>query len=312
MNINIIAYEIYDKIYDYVCNKFKNNKNINIINQDYLTTSINEKYDLIIGNPPYFVTKNNIYNNYYKGRPNIFIQFIIHSLLKLNNNGVLCFVIPETFLNCAYYSLTREYVKSNFTIIDVFKNPDDFKLTNYSTITIIIQNIKSSDLNQKWFYNNIIYYSNDIIELLYKPHTTLLELGAIVKNGNYVWNEHKNEFSTLQNLPVLIYLPNNIERRNYIMTNNENYIIHQNTIIINRGYGNSKYNFNVEFLLSDNYPNGFILENHILYIQHENDEVLKNIFDMLNNKNTIKFINTYTTNGALNVNSLLNDICLFN
>jgi tRNA1(Val) A37 N6-methylase TrmN6 len=313
----ITAYEIYDKIYNHLIQKlnlfnYNNNENLKIINQDYLSTSIDEKYDLIVGNPPYFITKNKMYNEYYKGRPNIFIQFIIHSLLKLNDNGVLCFIIPETFLNCSYYSLTRNFIKHNFKIIDVYKNPDDFKLTNYSTITFIVQKILNSELqNQKWFYNDIIYYSQDMIELLNKQHTTLSQLGAIVKNGNYVWNEHRNEFSDSNNLPVLIYLPNNIERRNYILTQDEKYIIHQDTIIINRGYGNSKYNFNIEYLSSNDYPNGFILENHIIFIQHSNIEMLKYIYKLLTNKNTIKFINTYTTNGAINVNSLLNDICLF-
>ena len=107
---NIVCYELNKFIYDSIL--YLQNDNIKIINNDYLTSSVNDKYDLIIGNPPYFVTKNKLYNEYYTGRPNIYIQFIIHSLLKLNTNGILCFVIPLTLLSSKYYEKTRNFIKT--------------------------------------------------------------------------------------------------------------------------------------------------------------------------------------------------------
>ena len=74
---------------------------------------------MIIGNPPYYVisdkseiNKNQMkkYKEYYEGRANIFILFIIHSLMKLNDNGILAFVLPKNFLNCQYYNKLRNHI----------------------------------------------------------------------------------------------------------------------------------------------------------------------------------------------------------
>jgi len=60
------------------------NNNITLFNEDYLLYDTSMKYDLIIGNPPYFVMKKKhvdmSYYNYFNGRPNIFVLFIIKSL----------------------------------------------------------------------------------------------------------------------------------------------------------------------------------------------------------------------------------------
>ena len=71
------AYELNEKVFNEVSRKFPL---VNVVNEDYLTSSLEEKFDLIIGNPPYFIYKSKLYNEYFSGRTNIFIQFIIHSL----------------------------------------------------------------------------------------------------------------------------------------------------------------------------------------------------------------------------------------
>ena len=71
-----------------------------------MTYNTDEKFNIIIGNPPYFVMKkSNVeskYNSYFSGRPNIFVLFIIKSLELLENNGILAFVPQQRFLNCLY------------------------------------------------------------------------------------------------------------------------------------------------------------------------------------------------------------------
>jgi len=80
-------------------------EHITLINDNFIEHTFDTKYDLIIGNPPYFVMKTNevdkLYHNY-DGRPNIFILFIIKSLNLLKNKGILSFVLPKNFLNCLY------------------------------------------------------------------------------------------------------------------------------------------------------------------------------------------------------------------
>jgi len=110
-------------IYNEICNlQFEND--VTIVNTDF-TTTINgiDKYDLIIGNPPYFVCKKEYvphqYSKYIVGRPNIFGIFILHSLTKLKMNGYLSFIIPKSFLNSSYYSSIRNYIKQTCKIIKI-------------------------------------------------------------------------------------------------------------------------------------------------------------------------------------------------
>ena len=90
--------QIFNKISD-----MNNLDNITIINNDFLSYNDSTKYDLIIGNPPYFVMKKNDvdvkYHDYFDGRPNIFILFLIKCLNMLNDEGILSFVLPRNFLN---------------------------------------------------------------------------------------------------------------------------------------------------------------------------------------------------------------------
>ena len=69
----------YNKIiYDNIKNNYDNVSDINIINENFLKTLFNKKFDLIIGNPPYYVVKKSdvepYYYNYFDGRPNIFLN----------------------------------------------------------------------------------------------------------------------------------------------------------------------------------------------------------------------------------------------
>ena len=103
---NITGIEKNKKIYESIKNL--NDDKLKIVNDDFLTYSFSNNFDLILGNPPYFVIKkkdiDKYYFEYFNGRPNIFILFIIKSLQLLNNNGILSFVIPKNFLNCQYYN----------------------------------------------------------------------------------------------------------------------------------------------------------------------------------------------------------------
>jgi tRNA1(Val) A37 N6-methylase TrmN6 len=142
--LDITGIEIHKGIFESI--KSFEKSNIKLYNNDYLnsTSSSNEKYDLIIGNPPYFVMNKNevdhTYYDYFEGRPNIFILFIIKSLRLLNENGLLSFVLPKSFLNCLYYEKTRKYIIDQFKIIDIIECNDKYLETTQETIIMIIQN----------------------------------------------------------------------------------------------------------------------------------------------------------------------------
>jgi len=109
-----------------------------IINQDYILYNEPNKYDLIIGNPPYYVMKKNTvdksYYKYFDGRPNIFILFIIKSLKLLNKDGILSFILPKNFLNCLYYDKTRKFINANYKILNITLCDNNYIETKQETI----------------------------------------------------------------------------------------------------------------------------------------------------------------------------------
>ena len=111
-NKQILGIEQNNDIYKSI--KRYSNQQVTLLHGDFLKYRSRSGFDLIIGNPPYFVMgKQDVdkqYLPYFDGRPNIFILFIIHSLSLLKSNGILCFVLPKCFMNSFYYDKTRKYI----------------------------------------------------------------------------------------------------------------------------------------------------------------------------------------------------------
>jgi tRNA1(Val) A37 N6-methylase TrmN6 len=203
-NASITGIEYNKIIYDNIINNYNDVHNINIINNNFLETQFNEKFDLIIGNPPYYVIKKSevedYYYNYFDGRPNIFILFIIKSLLLLNDNGVLCFILPKSFLNCLYYNKTRDFIYNNFQIISIEECNDMYIDTDQQTIIFIIKKNTNNNANDKYILKHMsdkytIFATKKIINRLnelYINSTTLNTLNFKVFVGNIVWNENKS------------------------------------------------------------------------------------------------------------------------
>ncbi|ATI73941.1 class I SAM-dependent methyltransferase [Mesoplasma florum] len=96
-----------------------NNKRIEnlkkILNPSNITKksffNIDSKFDLIIGNPPYSGGGN-------KNKP-LFIEFINHSIDILNENGILCFITPNTFMSFNNSGILQKLFKyGSFLVID--------------------------------------------------------------------------------------------------------------------------------------------------------------------------------------------------
>ena len=306
----ITGIELNENIFKELKELSKEDDHLILKNENYLKIFNKEGYDLIIGNPPFYVLHDNLYKEFYIGRPNIFIQFIIHSLKQLKQNGVLSFIIPSTFLNCQYYEKTRRYIIENFTIINIKRNDDIFKRTKYNTITIIIQNKNPNDNNSKFVYKDILLYSNSIIHNLLKYDHFFLEDLNIFKStvfvsiGDFVWNQHKDILSK-EGYKVICSINQKIKYINEIPKGVK--IIEKPFIIIPRGYG-MNYKFDCSLIIP---KEQLIIENHLIIILTEDFELLKIIYDSLKNEKTIEFIKEYVSNGALNINDIKNNICLF-
>ena len=309
--------------------KILENDYIKLLNEDFLIYKTEENYDLIIGNPPYFVVKKNevdkCYFEYFEGRPNIFILFLIKSLSLLNNNGILSFILPKSFLNCLYYDKTRKYIINNFKIIDIIDCDDNYIETKQQTIIFILQKTSSTDfkkLNNKFVLNNnkyTIYSLKENIKklnLLYENSSTLSKLDFKVNVGNIVWNQCKKELTNDTSKTLLIYSSDikkqkldiqkysNVDKKNYINKKGNNDLI----LVINRGYGVGNYNF--DYCLID-VDFDYLVENHLICIKYTKTikkTELKVLYDKIiksfNNKKTQEFIKLYFGNNAINTTEL--------
>jgi adenine-specific DNA-methyltransferase len=325
-NIKITGIELNKTIYESI--KTIANNNIKIYNETFLEYNEDIKYDLIIGNPPYFVMKkkdvDNKYYKYFEGRPNIFILFIIKSLCILNDNGILSFVLPKSFLNCLYYDKMRKYINDNYQILHIIENKDSYIETNQETITLIIKKINKDIKNTEYIINiegfTIFGTPENIIKLrlLYNNSTTLNNLGFTINVGNIVWNQCKKELSNDSDKTLLIYSSDiknkRLEIQSYSNNDKKNYIDRKGDteplLVINRGYGVGKYSFDY-CLINEDYE--YLIENHLICIKYKNEidkedliKLYNKIITSFENKDTIEFIQLYFGNNAINTTELYN------
>lgn len=333
---------IFDTIKD---NNIEIQDKINLLNYNYLLYDDNIKYDLVIGNPPYYVMKKNDvpleYHEYFDGRPNIFILFIIKSLKCLNDDGILSFILPKSFLNCLYYNKTRKYISDNFRILHISECSDDFIETKQETIIFIIQkstntennentqNTENTENNQRFIImkqNYTIFgLEENIIKFnkLYNGTTTLSQLNFEVNVGNIVWNQCKNILSNDSTDTLLIYssdiINNKLKIKTYNNPDKKNYIkksgIDMPLLVINRGYGMGNYKFDY-CLIEGGFE--YLIENHLICIKYKNvisnKELIKKyktIIESLKNEKTQEFIRLYFGNNAINTTELCDIVPLF-
>lgn len=332
-HLEITGIELNKKIYDSV--KELENEKITIYNDNYLTYKNNKKYDLIIGNPPYFVMKKNDvdkeYYNYFDGRPNIFILFIIKSLKLLKNNGILSFVLPKSFVNCLYYNKTRGYINENFKILDIVECVDKYIETQQETIILIVQKTTTEYQNSKYYLNvgsSIIFGTpQSIVELskLYENSTSLTKLGFKVKVGTVVWNQCKDILTNDNSKSRLIYSSdiknNKLIMKEYSNKQKKNYIDKDGEtdplLVINRGYGVGTYNFNY-CIINEHTNDEYLIENHLIYIKYNKTidnntliDMYKKIIMSFKHNKTKKFIKIYFGNNAINTSELANILPIY-
>lgn len=313
-DVNITGIELHQTIYDSIKHLHKP-----IIHADFLNHTFDKTFDLIVGNPPYFVMKksevNKQYYDYFDGRPNIFVLFIIKSLALLNKNGILSFVLPRNFLNCLYYDKTRKYIVDHYDLLNIVECNDKYIDTQQDTILIIIQNKPPSNKSFYMTISNFTIFGTNITTLntLYKQSTTLDSLGFDVNVGQVVWNQCKQELTNDQTKTRLIYssdiIDNTLSMKTYSNKDKKNYIeksgYTEPLLIINRGYGMGKYSFNYCIVQDMTY----LIENHLICIkprEHTDNliERYQTIIRSFENKKTQEFIQIYFGNNAINTSEL--------
>jgi len=304
----ITGVEYNKTIYENIKNIYDDNSKIKLIEGDYLKTTFNDndRFDLIIGNPPYYVLKktdtDKYYYDYFDGRPNIFLLFIIKSLQLLTDGGILCFILPKSFLNCLYYNKTRKYIYDNYHILSIEECEDNYIDTEQPTIIFIIQKRKDiNDINEtnnendKYIFKQLansygytIFSPCKVIKRLdelYVGATTLKALQYKVSVGNIVWNENKSLLTNDPQKTRLIYSQdiknNTLCYKCYTNATKKNYInkegLNEPLLVVNRGYGVGTYNFEYALINCSSHQSltqikEYLIENHLICIKYATDD----------------------------------------
>jgi hypothetical protein len=319
--------ELNDKIYGSIKDLTFKNK-VNIINIDFIKYKTEKLYDLIIGNPPYFVCKKNDipieYQEYINGRPNIFGIFILHSLSLLKPGGILALIIPNSFLNSLYYSNIRNYIKQTCTIvkIDDYSSLNDFIDTEQSTFGLVLQKNMVPQIlgecNYSMLFNGNYIFTNNSTRLkeIFENSTTIAKMGLAVRTGQIVWNQVKDELTDNEEDTILIYnsnisKDNKFEIKDFKNEEKKQYINRDGRIdpvlVVNRGNGNSDYKLNYTIIKTG----PFLIENHLNEIyspkkMKQNDllELYGKIIKSFENPKTKKFIEIFLGNNSLSKTEL--------
>lgn len=302
----IDAVELNEDFYNSVHKSIDYNK-LSLFNKDFIQFETQNQYDLVIGNPPYVVSK--IKNpNCYSGRGNLFVLFIYLCLTKhLKKDGILAFIIPTSFMNCVYYEPCRKYIYENCRILCAeVMNEGKWLDTCQKTMAFVVQNVQCDD--KPYFMKNNGYFITEHVDELKNLITgskTLKELGLSVRTGQIIWNEHKNELCEKDGV-LLIYDTNLIGngelKLNNLKKGDKKQMIKKQVatpisgpaLLIARGFGN---NYKLRYAMI---PEEMVFygENHVNVITGDKD-ILNRCFDSLGKEKTTKFVELFVGNGAL-------------
>ena len=124
-------------------------ENLYISNTDYFLNWDN-KYDAIICNPPYlrfqfFYTRETVIQKLkeitgenFSGYTNIASAFLVKSILELQENGRLAYIMPCEFLNTGYGVTVKKILLSYGVVHNIIKVNDEFGVFSEVTTTICI------------------------------------------------------------------------------------------------------------------------------------------------------------------------------
>lgn len=325
--VEIDAIEYHSTVFDSIKDlTFKNN--VKLYREDFLKFKAACDYDLVIGNPPYFVCKKgdipHEYSEYIHGRPNIFGVFILRSISLTRPGGIIALIIPKSFLNSLYYSKIRNYIKQTCSIIkiDDYSSLNDFIDTEQSTFGLVIQKntaeAEYSECKYSMLFNGNFMFTNNSNELreIFQGATTIEKMGLKVRTGQVVWNEVKDELTDNDANTVLIYntnisKDNKLELKKFKNDQKGQYINRDGrsdpVLVVNRGNGNSAYKLNYAVISKCS----FLVENHLNEIyapegmnSEQALETYKKIIRSFENPKTKKFIKMFLGNNGLSKTEL--------
>lgn len=265
----------------------------NCFNEDFLTWETDLKFDFVIGNPPFFETKEyrEKFSSISYGRNNIYSFFIKKSIDLLKDGGILAFIIPKTINTGKYFYKIRDYIIDNTNIEGIY-DLDNFEGVSQKLQVLVLKKITNTGefLVHK---DNITIFSREYKKLntLINNCLSIKELGFSVKTGSVVWNNKKDILSDIEKDTLLIW-GGNISNFKFVKANSRRQFIKiepsfDKAIVSNRIFG-GKLNFCL-------IEKPFIAENHVNVITNDKNIIsYEELIDLLKKSNINEYCSFFT------------------
>jgi adenine-specific DNA-methyltransferase len=289
---------------------------------DSLRKPLEEEFDVVVGNPPYFEFKPSReielkFREVLWGRVNIYALFIYLGLKILKPGGYLAFVVSSSMNNGAYFKKLREFIVRNADIeyMRVIEDPHVFEEVNHTFQLLVLR--KAPNTGRYVFSRGeITIFSEraDEIRRAFEGACTLRELGYRVQTGKVVWNQHREKLTRDPGRGILLIWASNIKGGSLVLNNTSRpqYIAWPRekadrgpAIVVTRIVGHPK-KARLEAALV---PPGtvFVAENHVNVIyppQGASLDELEEIVRQLNSPRTQELVSIITGNTQISKNEL--------
>ncbi len=164
---------------------------------------IKEKFDYVIGNPPYvpltsttLTTQEYLFLRQVKNYgDNLYVAALLRAKEMLNDNGIISYIIPKNFLHVNSYSFFRREILRDFSILSIVDLGKYFKNVRGEQIVLTLQKKKDTnniikikklkdnkfelltEIRQDFYTDKIILFENnedvEIYKKFNKAYTTL-------------------------------------------------------------------------------------------------------------------------------------------
>jgi adenine-specific DNA-methyltransferase len=171
------------------------------INIDFFDYSVENKFDTIIGNPPYVryqdilpETKSKLSSNLFDQRTNLYLFFIEKCINHLTKNGELIFITPRDFLKATSSIKLNNFIYNNGTITDII-DLGDRKIFNGATPNCVIWRFEKENFSRKTNIvkefvcsNGQLLFTNNDYPIYFKD-VFFVKVGAVSGNDKIFANE---------------------------------------------------------------------------------------------------------------------------